>query len=310
MRSAVFARDDSSALTVDGAGAARLWSIPDGAALATLGTARVTTASYTRDANVVATAGERSTTLWTMTGQELVEIPTGYAADRLVIDPSGRWLFVRGVTTSVLVIDLALRRPATHLTIRNNDVRAIAADASRVAITDGRTIRLWELGTWQPAGEFVAHRSTVEDLWFLADGRLVSAANDTVLVWGVDGRLQGRFADGERVFDVAASPDGAFIATSCNDGAIRIWDAQTYRRLLVLPSHHLPVFNVSITHDSAAVLSAGSDGLLVRRELDHQARAFTALAEIVRCRVPLRLEGELALPHELDFADPTCGSLH
>src|ERR1044071_7517098 len=127
-----------------------------------------------------------------------------YTADRLVIDPSGRWLFVRGATASVLVIDLALRRPATHLALRNNDVRAIAADGSRVAITDARTIRRWQLGTWHPAGELVGHRSTVEDLWFLADGRLVSTANDTVLVWGIDGTLQGRFADGERVFDVAA----------------------------------------------------------------------------------------------------------
>lgn len=308
MRSAAFAIDDSSVLTVDDAGAARLWSIPDGAPQARLGTARVATASYTPDAKVVATAGEHDVTLWTTTAQPLAVIPTSYTAERVVIDPSGRWLFVRGATASILVIDLALREPATHLTIRSNDVRAIAADASRVAITDGVAIRLWQLGTWQPAGELVGHRSTVEGLWFLADGRLVSTANDTALVWGIDGRLQGRFADGERVFDAVASPDGAFIATSGNDGAIRIWDAHTYRRLLVLPSHRLPVFHLRVTHDSASVLSAGSDGLLVKRQLDHQGWSLSALAEIVRCRVPLRLEGDLALPRDLDFGDPTCGA--
>jgi len=29
----------------------------------------------------------------------------------------------------------------------------------------------------------------------------------------------------------------------------------------------------------------------------------------VRCRVPLRLEGDVALPRDLDFDDPKCHSL-
>ncbi|HMG20229.1 MAG TPA: hypothetical protein VK607_02890, partial [Kofleriaceae bacterium] len=224
------------------------------------------------------------------------------------IDPSGRWLFVRGATSSILVVDLASRTVVTHLEIRAKEVRGIAADASRVAITDGRSIRIWQLGSWSPIGELVGHRSAVAELWFLVDGRLVSTASDTVLVWGRDGQLRGRLADGERVFDVAASADGTFIATTSNDGAVRIWDAAKYRRLLVLPGHRLPAFDVHVTHDSASVLSAGSDGRLVTWELDHPRRSLSALADVVRCRVPLRLEGDVALPRDLDFDDPSCGA--
>lgn len=89
-------------------------------------------------------------------------------------------------------------------------------------------------------------------------------------------------------------------------GAVRIWDAATYHRLLVLPSHRLPAFNIELTHDGAFALSAGSDGRLVTWQLDRRSRSQAALAAIVRCRVPLRLEDDVALPRDLEFGDPTC----
>jgi WD40 repeat protein len=308
VQSVAFSSDGSSALTTDAAGAARLWSIPEGALLAKLG-AKADAASYTHDAHVVVTAGGGSVRFWTVAGAELGAIALDYTAEQLVIDPSGRWLIVRGTASSVLVIDLGSRTAATHLAIHDNHAVAAAADASRIAITDGRSIRLWRLGTWQPVGELVGHANLVSDLWFLADGRLVSIAEDTALVWGRDGQVHGRLADGERVYGVAASPDGTFIATTGSDGVVRIWDAATYHRLLVLPSHRLPSFALQVTHDSGFVLSAGRDGRLVTWELDHDRRSPSALAEIVRCRVPLRLEGDVALPRQLDFDDPACAAL-
>jgi hypothetical protein len=74
----------------------------------------------------------------------------------------------------------------------------------------------------------------------------------------------------------------------------------------VLPSHRLPSLLLRVTHDGSSVLSAGRDGWLVSWQLDHPARSPAALANIVRCRVPLRLEGDIALPRDLDFDDPTC----
>jgi len=69
------------------------------------------------------------------------------------------------------------------------------------------------------------------------DITVVKGSGDEIVQWGRDGQLRARLADGERVFDVSASPDGTFIATTSNDGAVRIWDAAKYRRLLVLPGH-------------------------------------------------------------------------
>jgi len=183
---------------------------------------------------------------------------------------------------------------------------AVAADGSRVAVGDDQSIRVWQLGTWAPLGELVGHRNQVSLLWFLSDGRLVSLADDTTLVWGRDHQLRARLADGERVYNVAAPPDATFIATIGGEGAIKIWDGATYHKLLVLPSHRTASLLVQVTHDGASVLSAGRDGRLVAWDLDHTTRTSSELADIARCRVPLRLDGDAALPRDLDFGDPTC----
>jgi hypothetical protein len=57
------------------------------------------------------------------------------------------------------------------------------------------------------------------------------------------------------------------------------------------------------------VVSGGNDGRLVTWDLAQRERSAAELAEIVRCRVPLRLEGDVALPREVDFDDPACKAL-
>jgi hypothetical protein len=57
------------------------------------------------------------------------------------------------------------------------------------------------------------------------------------------------------------------------------------------------------------VISGGDDGRLVTWDLTRRIRSAAELARIVRCRVPLRLEGDVALPRDLDFDDPECRSL-
>jgi WD40 repeat protein/serine/threonine protein kinase len=308
VQSVEFSRDGSSALTTDTAGHARRWSIPDGALLATLGPPNVTAATYAGDGRVVVTAGGRQLRFWTAAGTELGAIPLDYDAEQLFTDPGGRWLFVSGMTSALLVIDLASRTVATRLAIKDWHAVAVAADATRVAVGDDQAIRVLRLGTWEPLAELVGHRNQVSFLWFLPDGRLVSLADDTTLVWGRDHQLRARLADGERVYYVAAPPDTTFIATIGGEGAIKLWDGATYQKLLVLPSHRTASLLVQVTHDGASVLSAGRDGRFVTWDLDHPARSPAALADLARCRVPLRLEGDVALPRDLDFDDPTCAA--
>ena len=189
------------------------------------------------------------------------------------------------------------------------DLPVVAADGSHVAITDGNAIRLWQLSTWAPAGTLAEHKNLVASLWFLSDGRLVSAAADATLVWERDGRLSGKLDDTGMTYALASSPDGALFATTGRDGMVRIWDAANYRLLLQLPGHRLSASTVQFTHHGSTVVSGGSDGRIVRWDLTRRARSAAELARIARCRVPLRLEGDVALPRDLDFDDPECRSI-
>jgi WD40 repeat protein len=270
--------------------------------------AKVTAAAYTLGGTLV-TAGDGMVRFWTADGHELGAVPSGRDADRLVVDPTGRWLFVSGATSSVLVIDAVTRAPLVRLEVGDKHVLGLAASDSCVAITDGAAIRLWRLGTWAPVTTLVGHKSPVFDVWFLSDGRLVSAAADATLVWGTDASLLARLADTNYVFALATTPDGALFATTGSDGAIRVWDAITYRLLLQRPGHGLPAGALQLTHDGAATISGGNDGRLATWQLTRRPRSSLELAAIVRCRVPLRLDGEVALPRDLDFEDPTCRAL-
>jgi hypothetical protein len=71
----------------------------------------------------------------------------------------------------------------------------------------------------------------------------------------------------------------------------------------------LPARVLQLTHDGAATISGGDDGRLVTWQLTRRPRSTFELARIVRCRVPLRLAGDIALPRDLDFDDPTCRRL-
>jgi hypothetical protein len=124
----------------------RIWNIADGALRVALGASSVTAAAYTR-AGTVVTAGDGGVRFWTPDGAELGAVALGYPADHLIMDPGGRWRIVGGTASSLLVIDLAARTVVTHLAIRDDRALAVAADATRVAVSDGRSIRLWQLGS-------------------------------------------------------------------------------------------------------------------------------------------------------------------
>jgi WD40 repeat protein len=111
------------------------------------------------------------------------------------------------------------------------------------------------------------------------------------------------------VYALAASPDGALFATIGPDGIIRVWDAATYRLLLLLPGHRLPAHALQRTRDGRTIITGGDDGRIVSWDVTRPARSTAELAKILRCRVPLRLEGDVALPRDLDFDDPECRSL-
>src|SRR5262249_15451141 len=159
--SVAFAPDGATALTCDASGAVRIWRIPDGAMRTTLAAPNTTAAAYA-SGSVVVTAGDHRRAFWSLDGAALAAVALDYAATPLNLEPSGRWLFVRGETSAVLVIDLTAHTAAARLAIRDRQALGIAASSTRVAVTDGNAIRQWQLASWAPLPELVGHKSVVD----------------------------------------------------------------------------------------------------------------------------------------------------
>jgi WD40 repeat protein len=60
--------------------------------------------------------------------------------------------------------------------------------------------------------------------------------------------------------EVAVSPDGARIATTAEDGTVRLWDRDTGRQVLTLFGHDDVAFSVAFSPDGRLLATSSPDG--------------------------------------------------
>ena len=68
------------------------------------------------------------------------------------------------------------------------------------------------------------------------------------------------------VLCVAISPDGSRLATSSEDGTVKLWDSQTGQEVLTLRGHTDIVPSVAFSPDGTQLATAGVDGTVQIRE--------------------------------------------
>ncbi|MBX9580514.1 MAG: hypothetical protein K2X87_09415 [Gemmataceae bacterium] len=128
-------------------------------------------------------------------------------------------------------------------------------------------VKFWDPASGGLRGSIPPDKHHVFGLTDSSDGKtlLAAAGGSGVKRWSLPDRAARSPVEGSGMIrGVAASPDGRTLATTHEDGTVKVWDAEGGRLRKTLKGHHRVVLGVAFAPDGAAPATAGGDGTVKR----------------------------------------------
>jgi WD40 repeat protein len=253
-------------------GLIKLWDTASRQLLATLhGESRpVSCVTITPDGQTVAAGCGDAVRLWDIRTKVLVkEFRHPGPVDAIAFSPDGKLLAAgggRGPGT-VQVWDRYTGRIVVALTAPGRAIR-FNPDGTLLAVGSNKTVRLWDVATWQEVSTFREHTELVISLAFAPDGKLLATGDwgGILRLWDVAKKRQviSRRADSHVLGSLAFSPDGRRLVSGGGGGVVRFWDVSVLEELVALTGDDGPADRAARERlwaaASVAMLTGGHDG--------------------------------------------------
>jgi hypothetical protein len=232
----------------------------------------VTALAFRGDDRLLAVGTYGEIVLWDLTDGNPVTVLEGVpgAVHALVFSRDGRRLALgaglparSGVVRVVSVPDGTL----IHDFAGHDDVvvaLALRPDGGQLASASfDQTVRLWDLGSGQPAGVFRGHSDFVYAVAYTPDGRAILSAGKDRTIKRINIRTlkEERTYSGhdQEVLALAIHPDGSRFVSAGEEPQIRWWSLVADEPVARRGGHSGPVHQLAFSGDGRRLISAGAD---------------------------------------------------
>lgn len=229
----------------------------------------VRSVAFAAEGDLLASGSEdRTVRIWdARTGRELHRLEHQDVATAVAFSPEGDVLASASEDRTLCLWDVATGKAKQRLLGHGAGVRGLAfcrpsresGEALASASAD-RTLRLWDLATGREVRRSRKPQQTVAGLAFLGAGRLAAGAHDgTLRLWDLaTGRQLHRLGEtADKIWAIAASPDGSNLAAASADGTVHLWDTIDPWLRYRLEGHTAEVLAVAF-HPGGETLASGS----------------------------------------------------
>ncbi|UBU09322.1 NACHT and WD repeat domain-containing protein [Nonomuraea gerenzanensis] len=237
----------------------------------------VRSVAFSPDGRIFATATKSTIQFWDVSTRTQVGAPIAldaseYGLASITFSPDSRTLAVddNGGTIRFLSV-------ATHEQVGeplsagpSADAMALSADGTKMAVSNGTTVWLWDVAAHQPSGApliLPVHSQDMRSVALSPDGRILvtrGRSDYTIRLWDLADRRQlGALAEHEGSTEVIAfSPNGEYLAAGgYGDGGVRVWHVLSQTEVgKPLLGHTEGVSSLAFSPDGLILATGGGSG--------------------------------------------------